>query len=331
METKTIKDIQIAADLLAGGEVVAFPTETVYGLGGLATSDAAILKIFEAKGRPSDNPLIVHIASKDQLSQVVSQVPENAQKLMDTFWPGPLTIVLPKVFVISSLTTASLETVGVRIPSHPVALALLKEVNAPIAAPSANVSGRPSPTRAEHVMTDLCGKIPAVLDGGACDVGLESTVIDCTGETPVILRPGGVSKEEIEALIGRVMLSNPDVNDSPKSPGMKYKHYAPKAPFYVVKGGADALHAAISKAKTGHKTVGALLPKELLGQYLADVKISCGSLHNEKSFAQEFYHSLRKFDENEVDIILFLLLSDMEYDAAFLNRLYKASGGNVWE
>ena len=329
MNTRKIEDMKEAASLLLEGEVVAFPTETVYGLGALATCDNAIGKIFTAKGRPSDNPLIVHIASEKQLEQVVKEVSEDARTLMKAFWPGPLTIVLPKAAGISNVTTAGLETVGVRVPSHPVALALLKEVNQPIAAPSANISGRPSPTKAVHVMEDLAGKIPAVVDGGACEVGLESTVIDCSGKRPVILRPGHVTQEEIEALIGPVSLSNPDVENSPKSPGMKYKHYAPKAPLVLIDGDEQAFLTAISKERELGKTVGILCPLEEMGQQQVEVEIPFGSLHKDKSFSFDLYDALRKSDEFEVDIIFVKLNSQIQKDVALMNRLYKASGGKI--
>ena len=329
MDTKIISDMREAAALLQKGEVVAFATETVYGLGADATSGEAIQKIFAAKGRPSDNPLIVHIASTQQLGQVVTAVPDYAKKLMDAFWPGPLTLVLPKSAEISPLTTAGLSTVGVRVPDHPLALRLLEAANIPIAAPSANVSGRPSPTKAAHVLEDLNGKIPAILDGGDCDIGLESTVLDCTTEIPVILRPGNVSKEQIENLIGRVEVSTPDVQNSPKSPGMKYQHYAPKAPLVVVQSGEARLLKEIASAKNAEKRIGILVAKECVRQFDAHVVLPWGSLHNNELAEQELYDCLRKFDHLEVDIIFAALFPEQKLSAALENRLYKAAGGNV--
>ena len=329
METKIISDIREAARLLQRGEVVAFPTETVYGLGADATLGEAIAKIFAAKGRPSDNPLIVHIASVEQLGQVVTDVPNYAKKLMDAFWPGPLTLVLPKSAEISSVTTAGLSTVGVRVPDHPTALRLLEAANIPIAAPSANVSGRPSPTKAAHVFEDLNGKIPAILDGGDCEIGLESTVLDCTTEIPVILRPGNVSKEQMEAVIGRVEVSAPDVQNRPKSPGMKYQHYAPKAPLVVIQSGEARLLEEMEATQNAGKRIGILVAKECAGQFDAHVVIPWGSLHNNELAEQELYDCLRKFDHLEVDIIFAVLSPEQKLSAALENRLYKAAGGNV--
>src|SRR3954465_9353791 len=228
-----------AANFLRKNEVVALPTETVYGLGGNAESDEAVVKIFAAKGRPVDNPLIIHIADRSQLSSFVSEVPKTAEKLIDAFWPGPLTIIFKKKDgVLSEKATAGLSTVAVRMPDHPVALALLKSCGLPIAAPSAKSSGKPSPTNAQHVLDDLNGKIAGVIDGGATGIGVESTVIDCTEAIPVILRPGGVTKEQLEAVMGEVRVDAALTDEAarPKAPGMKYQHYAPNAPLFMVSG-----------------------------------------------------------------------------------------------
>ena len=243
-----------AANFLRENEVVALPTETVYGLGGNAKSDVAVAKIFAAKGRPSDNPLIIHIAEKKQLSTFVAEVPDKAEVLMEAFWPGPLTIIFKKKEgVLAETATAGLATVAVRMPDHPVALALLKRCGLPIAAPSANSSGKPSPTNAQHVMDDLNGKIAGVIDGGATGIGVESTVIDCTEAIPVILRPGGVTKEQLEAVIGEVRVDAALTDEAarPKAPGMKYRHYAPNAPLiYGVR------HHEISPASSRRKADG---------------------------------------------------------------------------
>ncbi|MGV3463815.1 MAG: L-threonylcarbamoyladenylate synthase, partial [Heyndrickxia sp.] len=229
-----------AANLLKQNEVVAFPTETVYGLGANAISDEAITKVYEAKGRPSDNPLIVHIADFSQLYNLVLEIPKTAEKLMEKFWPGPLTIIFKvKSKAVSKKVTAGLNTVGIRMPDHPLALALIKAANLPIAAPSANSSGKPSPTTAGHVRDDLNGRISGILDGGETGIGVESTVVDCTGEVPIILRPGGVTKEAMENEIGNVEIDpalHENLNSKPKAPGMKYTHYAPNAPVYLVDG-----------------------------------------------------------------------------------------------
>ncbi|HBB5410576.1 TPA: threonylcarbamoyl-AMP synthase, partial [Listeria monocytogenes] len=219
---------QEAAKLLRSGECVAFPTETVYGLGADATNQAAVQKIYEAKGRPSDNPLIVHIARREQMDPFVASYPVKAIQLMEKFWPGPLTVILPlKKDSLATNVSAGLSTVGVRMPEHPVSLALIDAANIPVAAPSANRSGKPSPTTASHVIEDLDGKIAGIIDGGATGVGLESTVIDCSLDIPVILRPGGVTKEQIEQIIGPVDIAtnNTKETEKPKAPGMKYTHY----------------------------------------------------------------------------------------------------------
>lgn len=233
VENKDNKEaIREAAGLLREGKLVAFPTETVYGLGGSGWMEEAASKIYEAKGRPSDNPLILHIGSMEMIDEIASCVPGPAKKAMEVFWPGPLTVILPKSDRVPYRVTGGLDSVAVRMPSHPAALALLRETGVPVAAPSANTSGRPSPTKAEHVVEDLDGKIPMVLDGGKVEVGVESTIVDFTGEVPVILRPGKITKDELEkTLLTEVLMSTPSVKEDtvPKAPGMKYKHYAPKA------------------------------------------------------------------------------------------------------
>jgi L-threonylcarbamoyladenylate synthase len=251
MKTKQNLTITEAAKLLKQQEIVAFPTETVYGLGADATSDVAINKIFLAKGRPNDNPLIVHIGDLAQLSDIVSSIPSSAQQLIDAFWPGPLTIVLPKQKHISDALTAGLDTVGVRMPSHPIALQLLQEVKLPLAAPSANVSGKPSPTTSKHVYDDLNGKIAGIVDGGETTVGLESTVIDCNTDIVTILRPGSITQEDIELVIGPVQLDVAlnKVEAIPKSPGLKYQHYAPNAKMSIVEGSIEFFQDVIDQAK----------------------------------------------------------------------------------
>ena len=327
MDTRFDLTIEEAAALLRKGEVVAFPTETVYGLGADATSAAAIEKIFAAKGRPSDNPLIVHIGSVEQLPQVVSAVSEAARKLMDAFWPGPLTIILPKQAGIAENVTAGLPSVGVRIPAHAVALALLKAANLPIAAPSANVSGRPSPTLALHVADDLSGKIAGILDGGATEIGIESTVIDCTSVPPVILRPGGVTRAEIEAVIGRVEMAETltEPESAPKSPGMKYTHYAPRAPLYLVRGDEARFRGLIAAAQESGKRVGVLVPVGQ-GDYGADVVLTCGLVGDPLSVSQGLYAALREFDAYELDVIYLAPFYGSDLGEAIRNRLQKASG-----
>jgi len=333
LKTKNITDIREAANLLQKEEVVAFPTETVYGLGANARSDEAVAKIFAAKGRPSDNPLIVHIGALEQLETVASNIPDVAQTLIHHFWPGPLTIVLLKKEGLSDLVTAGLETVGVRMPSHPVALQLLKETQLPIAAPSANVSGRPSPTTGKHVAEDLNGKISGIVDGGPTGIGVESTVIDCTTAIPVILRPGGVTREQIEAVIGTVQFDGSFKNskEAPKSPGMKYTHYAPNAPLTIVKGSQAFLQNLINEQRMKGNKVGVLTTEENLEAYEADVVLGCGKKVDILSIAQNLYGVLRSFNEYDVNLIYSESFIDLGLGLAVMNRLLKASGYRIIE
>lgn len=320
--------IKEAASLLEQGEVVAFPTETVYGLGADATSDEAVLKIYEAKGRPSDNPLIVHIANHEQLNEIVQTIPEYVHHLIDHFWPGPLTLVLPKKDGLSTYVTAGLETVAVRMPAHPVALALVNASNRPIAAPSANLSGKPSPTLAKHVIQDLNGRIAGIVDGGPTGVGVESTVLDCTENIPVILRPGGVSKEQLEDVVGKVMY-DPNILDQahqPKSPGMKYTHYAPDAPLTIVEGSPDYIQTLIQQQKAKGKRVGVLTTEENKDKYDADLIIVCGRRSDLHSVAAQLYDSLRQFNEQPLDILYSESFPKEGLGQAIMNRLLKAAG-----
>jgi len=327
--TKISTQTQEAAKLLRLGEVVAIPTETVYGLGGDATNDGAVSKIFQAKGRPSDNPLIVHIANLSQLDPIVKEIPEKASLLMSVFWPGPLTLIFPKGQGLSELVTAGLETVGIRMPDHPIALEIIQETNLPIAAPSANTSGRPSPTTALHVKDDLQGKIPLIIDGGSTGVGVESTVLDCTTNPPTILRPGGITQEQIEQVIGKVAIDKSlvDQTTAPKSPGMKYTHYAPKAPLYIVQGSAEFLQAQVHQAK-GLK-VGVLATEETKDKYDAQIVLSCGSRKDIQSVAHHLYDVLRQFDEYELDLIFSESFSEDGLGQAVMNRLSKAAGHRI--
>jgi L-threonylcarbamoyladenylate synthase len=321
-----------AAQLLRENEVVAFPTETVYGLGANACSDMAVRKIYEAKGRPSDNPLIVHIASISKLDEIVKDIPEYAYKLIDEFWPGPLTLILPKKGdKLSTLVTAGLDTVGVRMPDHPVALTLIREADVPIAAPSANQSGKPSPTHASHVYHDLNGRISGIVDGGATGVGVESTVVDCTTTVPTILRPGGVTKEQLEAVIGEVKLDQALIEDghTPKSPGMKYTHYAPNAPVIVVKGQLSFLQELVDYYQNEGKKVGVLTTEENSLLLRANKVISCGSRANLQTVAAQLYDVLRKFDEEDIDLILSESFPQDGVGEAIMNRLLKAAGNNM--
>jgi L-threonylcarbamoyladenylate synthase len=321
-----------AAHFLQENEVVALPTETVYGLGGNAESDVAVEKIFAAKGRPSDNPLIIHIAEKHQLTAFVAEIPKKAEILMERFWPGPLTIIFKKKDgVLSDKATAGLETVAVRMPDHPVALALLKKCQLPIAAPSANSSGKPSPTNAQHVMEDLNGKIAGVLDGGSTGVGVESTVLDCTEEIPVILRPGGVTKEQLETVVGEVHLDAALIDEAskPKAPGMKYQHYAPNAPLYLVNGSKSFLQGLIEEKQKDGLRVGVLATEESVEYYQADVSIVCGKRGELESVATALYETLRSFNQEKVDIIFSEMFPNTGVGHAIMNRLQKAAGNKI--
>lgn len=321
-----------AARFLQQNEVLALPTETVYGLGGNAESDVAVEKIFAAKGRPSDNPLIIHIADKQQLNAFVTEIPEKAEILMERFWPGPLTIILKKKDgVLSEKATAGLGSVGVRMPDHPVALALLKKCQLPIAAPSANSSGKPSPTNAQHVIEDLNGKIAGVLDGGSTGVGVESTVLDCTEEIPVILRPGGVTKEQLEAVVGEVHLDAALLDEAsrPKAPGMKYQHYAPNAPLYLVNGSPSFLRRLIEEKQMEGLRVGVLATEESVEFYHSDVTIACGKRSELESVATALYETLRNFNQEKVDIIFSEMFPNTGVGHAIMNRLQKAAGNKV--
>ncbi|GGE81985.1 L-threonylcarbamoyladenylate synthase [Priestia taiwanensis] len=320
--------IQEAAQLLQQGEVIGFPTETVYGLGADATNTEAVEKIFIAKGRPSDNPLIVHIASTEQLTHITKNVPSVAKELMEAFWPGPLTLVLEKKGGVSEKVTAGLSTVAVRMPDHPIALALIKEANLPIAAPSANRSGKPSPTLAKHVHDDLKGRIAGLVDGGATGVGVESTVVDCTVEPIVILRPGGVTKEQLEEVAGEVEVDPALLNEveAPRSPGMKYTHYAPDAPLTIVQGSESFMQQLVDRAKREGKKVGVLTTEEKCASYNADVVLSCGKRDDLSTVAAHLYDALRTFDERNVDVIYSEEFPTEGIGSAVMNRLLKASG-----
>lgn len=331
-----------AAEAIKKGEAVAFPTETVYGLGANAFSDEAVNRIFTAKGRPSDNPLIIHIYDQLQMEELVAEIPDLARQLFNAFAPGPLTLVLKSNGRISRLATAGLESVGIRIPNHPVAIALLKSCGLPLAAPSANVSGKPSPTQAAHVLEDLDGRIAGVLDGGETGVGVESTVLDLTVSPPMILRPGGISREQIEEVIGKTAV-DPALEQkaihAPRSPGMKYTHYAPKAPLWLVEERsieemrARLLSEAINLREKGER-VGIITTAEGEKIYRDhdDAKNPfvikrCGHRENMNSVARELYHVLRSFDHTEVSIILSEAFPYSGIGAAIMNRLNKAAGG----
>ena len=330
-EIKNSAAIQKAAELLLEDEVVAFPTETVYGLGANALQKEAVLKIFKAKGRPSDNPLIAHIADKNQLPQLIKgDISNMVEKLINKFWPGPLTIIFKKSKMVPTITTADLDTVAVRMPSHPVALALIKEVDLPLAAPSANSSGFPSPTKAEHVYNDLNGKIPLIVDGGICNIGVESTVIEIKGNQVNILRPGGIPKERIIDLVGnnyQVTTVKQTEISRPKSPGMKYKHYAPQTPLWIVSKGN--IEEVLKNNDINKKESLIILSKETTDK-LASKNIKAeirnmGSVENLNHIAKHLFSLLREADKEDYDLILIEEVPNRDIGEAVMNRLKKAA------
>lgn len=321
-------DYQQAVDILEGGGVVAFPTETVYGLGAIATNEQAVQKIFDAKGRPSDNPLIVHIGHKEDVKKYAMDISEDAEKLMDAFWPGPLTLVFEKLpGIVAENVTPGVNTVGVRVPDHPVALHLLCELGQALAAPSANRSGKPSPTKASHVEQDLQGCIPLILDGGPTGVGVESTVLDMTTTPPTILRPGGATREMIEAIIGPVQYTaNELTEEAPRSPGMKYLHYAPEAPLFVIEPDRKKIqHAIVSFRKEGKKI--AVIGPDEFSTLDADWYFAVGPLHDNEAIATHLYNAIRQCDLTDADLILAVETDMTGFGAAVMNRLLKASEG----
>lgn len=327
-----------ASQVLHRGGMVAFPTETVYGLGADALDEKASAKIYAAKGRPSDNPLIVHISDIEQLDKLVCEIPDNAKKLMDAFWPGPMTLIFKKSGLVPDGTTGGLDTVAVRMPNHKAALELIRTSGVAIAAPSANTSGRPSPTTAAHVADDLSGKIDMIIDGGAVGIGIESTIVDVTSEIPMVLRPGYITMEMLEKVVGKVGIDkaiigpvSPDVK--PKAPGMKYKHYAPKAELTMFKGELKNVVEHINNltdknVKSGIKT-GIIACEETKDMYKAGEVLSIGSRNNEDTIAHNLYGVLRKFDDMNVDVIYGETFEDNRLGQAIMNRLLKAAGYHV--
>lgn len=327
-----------AGKLIAEGELVAFPTETVYGLGGDALDPDASRRIYAAKGRPSDNPLIVHIADFDDMKRVAREVPEQAKKLADAFWPGPLTMIVWKSDAVPEATTGGMQTVAVRMPNHPVALELIRRSGCLIAAPSANTSGRPSPTEAQHVAEDLSGKIAMILDGGPVGIGIESTIIDLTEEKPMILRPGYITPEMLSEVLQEEVVIDPgiiaaDDTRKPKAPGMKYKHYAPKAEMTIVDGAQDAVIHKINEltaAKRAEgKKVAVIATDETKDRYDAQVILSMGKRADEDAIAQHLYKILRECDELDVGEIYSECFQTPRIGQAIMNRLLKAAGHTV--
>ena len=322
-------DLKIAAELLNTGKTVIFPTETVYGLGANALDETASEKIFSAKGRPSDNPLIVHIGNIDDLKPLVKEIPETAEKLIEKFWPGPLTIIFKKSDIVPKTVTGGLNTVAIRMPSHEVASNLLKLCNTPIAAPSANLSGKPSPTIFRHVKEDMDGRVDAIIDGGDCSVGVESTVLDVSEKTPVLYRPGGVTAEEIESLIGGIVIATEaKAGEAPKSPGLKYKHYSPNADVIILHGSKEDVIKYVNDENSNQK-VGVLSFDEFFG---FDEKVFVSSLGSNKcpeDAAHLLFTAMRELDAKDVDVIYAPEIPDSGMWRAVRNRLYRAAGENI--
>lgn len=331
-----------AGKTIRDGGLVAFPTETVYGLGANALDSEAAKKIYNAKGRPSDNPLIAHIADKKELDILVKNVSPKAEKLMDKFWPGPLTMIFEKSELVPYGVTGGLETVAVRMPDNRIALEIIRSAGVPVAAPSANSSGKPSPTLAEHVYEDLNGKIDMIIDGGQVNIGIESTIVDMTQEPPMILRPGYITKAMLEKEIGEVsqdkIVNIRDKNElkedyKPKAPGMKYRHYAPKAEFIMFEGATEKVAAHINELvknneENGIKT-GIIATDETVGLYSGGQVVSMGTREDEKSVAKNLYGVLRDFDKMKVDIIYGETFESKDLGLAIMNRLIKAAGYKI--
>lgn len=328
------------AEIIKKGGLVAFPTETVYGLGANALNEEAAKKIYAAKGRPSDNPLIAHIADFDELIPLASEISEDGKKLMNAFWPGPLTLIFKKSDLVPYGTTGGLDTVAVRMPSDPVARMLIRLSGVPIAAPSANTSGRPSPTTADHVWQDMNGKIEMILDGGAVGIGVESTIIDVSGDNPMILRPGAVTEEMASEVIGKEVSLDPAIVSGPlkadvrpKAPGMKYRHYAPKADLTLIEGEQEPVIGEINrlvqeKILEGFR-VGIICTEETKDRYPKGVVCSMGIRAKEETLAHNLYGVLRKFDDMEADYIYSESFSASHLGQAIMNRLTKAAGYRI--
>ena len=331
--------IRRAGEILKAGGLVAFPTETVYGLGGDAFNPGASAKIYAAKGRPSDNPLIVHIADMEHLDGIAEEIPEQALRLAESCWPGPLTMIFRKTPAVPPETTGGLDTVAVRMPSHRVAAALIEAAGGYIAAPSANLSGRPSPTRAEHVAEDLDGRIDMIIDGGSSEIGLESTIVDFTEDVPVILRPGYISREMLEQILGEVRVDpgitarGEQTGVRPKAPGMRYRHYAPKASLTIVEGRTEEvigrIGALTAAARSEGKKTAVIASEETFSSYRADIVASLGSRDDEEEIARHLFEVLREMDDSAVDVIYSESFDTPRMGMAIMNRLLKAAGHQV--
>ena len=327
--------IKEMADKIRNGETVIFPTETVYGLGANAMDENATKKIYEAKGRPSDNPLIVHIADVEEVDKIALEVGEKARKAMDEFWPGPLTIILKKKEIVPNVTSGGLSTVAIRMPSNKIANALIRESKTQIAAPSANISGRPSPTKAEHVVKEMSGRVSGIIMGGDCDFGLESTVVDFSEDKPMILRPGSITKEMLEEVLGDVSidpsLSKKEDNIKAKAPGMKYKHYSPNAQVYIVKGKENNVIVKMNElSKKNHaenKKTGIMCMSKDVDKFECDYIVDLGKDYDE--VASNLFDALIKMDEAKMDIVYSVYFESCGVGQAIMNRLLKSAGYRI--
>ena len=326
--------IREAGEIIRSGGLVAFPTETVYGLGGDALNPLSSRKIYAAKGRPSDNPLIVHIADMEALPPIVEEIPESAWKLAERFWAGPLTMILKKSERVPYETTGGLDTVAVRMPVNRIARELIRAAGGYVAAPSANRSGRPSPTVARYVSEDLAGRVEMIIDGGDVPIGLESTIVDLTSDKPVILRPGYITRQMLEEVLCEVdedsTLMRDDSGQAPRAPGMKYRHYAPRGDLTVIRGAEESvvsyINARCEEQKKSDKRTGVIGTDETIGRYCADVCKSVGSRTDEEQIARELFRILREFDDENVEIIYAEAFDDSGIGRAIMNRLLKAAG-----
>lgn len=352
MDTKIVKldidninedAIKEAGSIIRNGGLVAFPTETVYGLGANALDARAASKVYGAKGRPSDNPLIAHICDREMLTPLVKKISETATKLMDAFWPGPLTLIFEKSDIVPKGTTGGLDTVAVRFPNHPIARRLIKESGVPIAAPSANLSGKPSPTLGQHVVDDMNGRIDMIIDGGMVGMGLESTIIDVTVEPPMILRPGFITYEMAKEVVGEIeidqaILKKPEEETIPKAPGMKYRHYAPTADYSIYRGEAekvaDKIISLANEKANERKKVGIISADQHLELYKGKLHenievVSLGDLDKPETIAGELFKALRDFDKSGTQYIFGEAFSEDNIGWAIMNRLTKAAGYNI--
>jgi L-threonylcarbamoyladenylate synthase len=334
IDTETIRE---AGEILKNGGLVAFPTETVYGLGGDALNADSSARIYEAKGRPSDNPLIVHITNMEALSKIVKEVPKEALLLSEKYWPGPLTMIFRKADIVPYATTGGLETVAVRMPSHKTARALIDAAGGYVAAPSANRSGRPSPTIARYVIEDLDGRVDMIIDGGQVNIGLESTIIDLTDEKPMILRPGYVTREMLAETLGLVeedkTMSDDSTGQAPKAPGMKYRHYAPRGSLTIVEGEAEAvvsyINARLTELKARGIRTGVIATDETLGSYQCEEVKSPGKRQDEEAVAKHLFRILREFDDDNIQVMFTESFPREGIGQAVMNRLLKAAGHRV--